>query len=80
MTRSFIYLRRALLGVSCTIVFGVGAAEAYARETWVTISWTCNPRIRDSAEFCADRCAEAGYQLDSRCAYASGGWCECQTS
>jgi hypothetical protein len=30
MSRSFIYLRRALFGVSCTIVFGLGATQALA--------------------------------------------------
>ena len=30
MSRSFIYLRRALFGASCTIVFGFGATQAMA--------------------------------------------------
>jgi hypothetical protein len=30
MSRSFINLRRALFGVSCVIVFGFGATEAFA--------------------------------------------------
>ncbi len=31
MTRSFINLRRALLGTSCAIVFGFGGAELLAK-------------------------------------------------
>jgi hypothetical protein len=31
MSRLFINLRRVLFGVSCTIVFGFGATEAFAR-------------------------------------------------
>ena len=30
MSRSIIYLRRLLFGVSCTIVFGLGATQALA--------------------------------------------------
>ncbi len=30
MSRSFIYLRRALCGTSCAIVFGFGATQAFA--------------------------------------------------
>jgi hypothetical protein len=30
MTRSFINLRQALFGVSCTIIFGAGATQAFA--------------------------------------------------
>lgn len=29
MSRSFIYLRRALFGTSCAIVFGFGATQAF---------------------------------------------------
>jgi hypothetical protein len=30
MSRSFIHLRRALFGLSCAIVFGFGATQAFA--------------------------------------------------
>ena len=30
MSRSFIYLRRALFGTSCAVVFGFGASQALA--------------------------------------------------
>jgi hypothetical protein len=44
MSRSFIHLRRALFGVSCTIVFGFGATQALAEPQGDRVSeLNCRP-------------------------------------
>ena len=56
MSRSFIYLRRALFGTSCAIVFGFGMTQAFASPTQATFS-QCKPEMQ---EYCATWCPPPG--------------------
>ena len=61
MSRSFIYLRRALFGVSCAIVFGFGATQAFAtpdqgaRRALYCLRHATNPQPYFTP-FCDDAC------------------------
>ncbi len=61
MSRSFIHLRRVLLGASCVVVFGFGATEAFANAGRAR-SGECEPRGYQyrPMEGCYD-CPRGGY-------------------
>jgi hypothetical protein len=66
MSRSFIYLRRALFATSCAIVFGFGATTAFADVSlppsgsgscqlgYAYISWDC-PECPEEGGLCDGR-------------------------
>lgn len=43
MSRSSIYLRRALFGTSCAVVFGFGASQAFATPDQQAAGGSCRP-------------------------------------
>jgi hypothetical protein len=67
MSRSFINLRRVLFGVSCAIVFGFGATQAFA---YPGLGVYCpNPWGQPYYSYeCGSRCSGTGYcGEDERC-------------
>lgn len=73
MSRSFIHLRRALFGVSCAIVFGFGATQAFAAPQETTRGGTCTPYAPGANAYCHDWCLSQGHPggkcvLDGTCA------------
>jgi hypothetical protein len=76
MSRSLSYLRRALFGVSCAVVFGFGATQALATPAQASMRNVCNPDLE--AE-CDRRCKLEG---EAQQGYCIGTWgpywsCEC---
>jgi hypothetical protein len=71
MSRSFIYLRRALFGTSCAIVFGFGASQALASPGSSRIG-RCTPMGYDyPTPACGSGCpGNVGY-------CSEGGICRC---
>ncbi len=72
MSRSFIYLRTGLSGVSCAIVFGFGATQAFAGPQITEGDGICIPSPGGNA-FCHQWCVDRGYPggkcvLDGTCA------------
>ena len=65
MSRSLIHLRRVLGGVSCTIVFGFGATEAFAERT--------NPP--SSGTLCEYGDVSSDMDCQARCGSINYGWC-----
>jgi len=73
MSRSLIYLRRALFGVSCAIVFGFGATQAFGYPQLDTI--TCDVYNPDSGYKCTQFCQSRGLYGGGHCSL--DGLCEC---
>ena len=79
MSRSLINLRRALLGVSCVVVFGFGATQAFAdTDPGVDIGFCPNPpppgfpRLPYYRDECNNECRNYGFDygnctVDDRC-------------
>jgi hypothetical protein len=57
MSRSFIRLRRALFGVSCTVVFGFGATQAFGSGSRPAPAPRLCPQSQDPAPYYSERCA-----------------------
>ncbi|HEX8276349.1 MAG TPA: hypothetical protein VF615_27155 [Longimicrobiaceae bacterium] len=70
MSRSFINLRRALFGVSCTIVFGFGATQALATP-YPPMVPGCDPSSLNDYVMCDDWCVRN---------YGTGGSCSEETN
>ncbi len=71
MRRSFIYLRRGLVGVSCAIVFGFGATQAFGGPKQGPVTYCPDMGIDRPYHSCGSFCpGRQGY-------CAAGGVCVC---
>lgn len=77
MSRSFIYLRRALFGVSCAIVFGFGANQALAAAMPDTDYGACEYGDPGSTWYCTNFCQMEGLGQRGICTTVNGGRCGC---
>ncbi|HEU0076616.1 MAG TPA: hypothetical protein VFQ76_03140 [Longimicrobiaceae bacterium] len=75
MSRSFIYLRRAVFGVSCAIVFGFGATQASAGPQLDTIACDVYGDPTSESYKCTQFCQSRGLYGGGHC--AANGTCEC---
>lgn len=75
MRRSFIYLRRALFGVSCIIVFGAGASQALAAPRQATEYGECVNDDPGADAYCRSWCQAEGLGSHGRCLWI--GHCGC---
>lgn len=80
MSRSFIHLRRAMFGVSCTVVFGFGATQAFATdpEPVPTVRELCIAGTQEGHEYCETWCW-ATYNRSGFC-HHYWGYCDCNWS
>jgi hypothetical protein len=69
MSRSLTNLRRVLFGVSCTVVFGFGATEAFAERAGRSVS-LCGYGDPGADSICSMDCSR---ESESETPY---GWCE----
>jgi hypothetical protein len=74
MSRSFVYLRRALFGVSCAVVFGFGASQALAAPRQALTDGTCVKGDPGAIAYCRSYCQSQGYR-DGTCTRI--GFCGC---
>lgn len=73
MSRSFSYLRRALFGTSCAVVFGFGATQALAGPAQASMRYACT---EEWEQYCDYSCGLEGMQ--GRCASVGPRvWCDC---
>jgi len=75
MIRSFTYLRRALFGTSCAIVFGFGATQALAGPRQMNRDEVCTRTDAGHAD-CAVWCQNNGHD-GGKC--GANGVCFCWT-
>lgn len=61
MSRSFTHLRRLLLGVSCTIVFGFGATQAFAERNGRMVGGYCKYGDSMADGLCQTECGAYDY-------------------
>lgn len=76
MSRSFIYLRRALFGVSCAVVFGFGVTQAFAAPETAASGGSC-PWSANGPYFyepCENFCRSEG---GAEWGYCENGMCVC---
>jgi hypothetical protein len=60
MSRSLIHMRRVLFGVSCTMVFGFGATQAFAERTNQPAASICDSTDPYSNAECRTGCYASG--------------------
>lgn len=77
MSRSFIYLRRALFGTSCVIVFGLGANQALAVPQQGTGYGECLYGDPGADAYCTSFCRAEKLGYYGVCAQFQGGRCGC---
>ena len=75
MSRSFARLRRALLGVSCTVVFGFGAPQAFAMADPEPGPLACLTTTDPSEPYYPFYCAQGCVEQVGYC--GSDGFCHC---